>query len=80
MGKHKIVYFLWDGHKRDTKILDLIQSDVCGPINVKSLGGATYFVTFSDDASKNVWPFPIKSKDQVFWNFSEISYGYWKGN
>ena len=44
----------------------------CGTINVKSLGGATYFVTFIDDASKKVWDFLIKSKDQFFETFQKF--------
>ena len=39
---------------------------MCGPINVKSLGGASYFVTFIDDASKKVWAYPMKKKGKVF--------------
>ena len=31
-----------------------------------SLGGASYFVTFIDDASRNVWAYPMKGKDEVF--------------
>jgi len=46
-----------DGHKRDTQILDIVYSNVCGPINIKLLGGAPYFVTFIDDAYKNVCVF-----------------------
>jgi hypothetical protein len=37
-----------------------------GPINIKSLGGDAYFVTFIDDASKKVLDFLIKEKDQGF--------------
>jgi len=47
------------------QILDVINCDVCGPINVKSLGGVTYFVTFIHDTSKKVWDFSIKRKYQV---------------
>lgn len=65
MGRQKIVSFLRNNSKRDTKILDLVHSDVCGPFNIKSLGGAAYFVTFIDNVSKKVWAFHIKSKDQV---------------
>jgi hypothetical protein len=36
---------------RKTNVLDLVYSDVCGPIKVESLGGNRYFVTFIDDAS-----------------------------
>jgi hypothetical protein len=52
MGRQKRVSFMRNNFKRDTKILDLVHSNVCGPINIKSLGGVAYFVTFIDDASK----------------------------
>ena len=36
---------------RKPNMLDLVYSDICGPIDVESLGGNKYFVTFIDDAS-----------------------------
>jgi len=30
---------------REKEILSLIYSDICGPINVESVGGARYFIT-----------------------------------
>ncbi|GKD00293.1 putative RNA-directed DNA polymerase [Tanacetum coccineum] len=33
-------------------ILDLVHSDVCGPIKTKTLGGCSYVVTFIDDYSR----------------------------
>ena len=36
---------------RKTNVLDFVYSDVCGPIEVESLGGNRYFVTFIDDVS-----------------------------
>jgi hypothetical protein len=32
----------------------------------ESLGGSRYFVTFIDDASRKVWAYCLKSKDEVF--------------
>ena len=40
---------------RKPNVLDLVYSDVCDPINVESLGGNKYYVTFIDDASRKVW-------------------------
>ncbi|KAM1816055.1 hypothetical protein ACFX16_000504 [Malus domestica] len=38
--------------------------DVCGLMEVESLGRNKYFVTYIDDASRKVWVFLLKSKDQ----------------
>uniref|UniRef100_A0A2N9HLM6 Integrase catalytic domain-containing protein n=1 Tax=Fagus sylvatica TaxID=28930 RepID=A0A2N9HLM6_FAGSY len=51
---------------------DLVYSDVCGPIEVESLGGNRYFVTFIDDASRKVWVYVLKTKDQVFQLFKKF--------
>ena len=51
--------------KKKTDILEQVYSDVYGPMREKTLGGASYFVTFIDDASRKVWAFVLKSKDQV---------------
>ena len=50
---------------RKSNVLDLIHSDVCGPLKVRSHGGALYFVTFIDDHSRKVWAYTLKTKDQV---------------
>ena len=36
---------------RATHPLELVHSDICGPINVKARHGASYFLTFIDDYS-----------------------------
>ena len=71
-GKQQRVSFMRGFHERKTHILELVYSDVCGPINVKSLGGASYFVTFIDDASKKVWAYPMKNKGEVFEIFQKF--------
>ena len=40
-------------------------------IGDKSLGGAQYFLTFTDDKSKYSWVYILKSKDEVFDRFLE---------
>jgi hypothetical protein len=45
-----------------TKPLEIVHSDVCGPMRTTSLGGARYFVTYIDDFSRNVWVYLLKSK------------------
>ncbi len=47
-------------------LLDLVHTDVAGPLPVPSKGGALYFVTFIDDRSRWLTVYPIKSKSDCF--------------
>ena len=51
--------------KRAMNILDLIHSDLCGPMSKQSMGGALYFVTFIDDHSRKKFVYFIKYKSEV---------------
>ena len=64
MGKQHRVSFHSYLPSRKSNILDLIHTDVC-MMSTKSMGGASYFVTFIDDHSRKVWAFALKTKDQV---------------
>ena len=57
---------------RKPNVLYLVYSDVCGPIDVETLGGNKYFVTFIDDASRKVWVYVLKTKDQIFEHFKKF--------
>lgn len=61
-----------DTGTRATKTLQIIHSDVCGKLPVRSFGGSNYFVTFIDDYSRKIFIYPIKSKDEVFSCFTEF--------
>ena len=41
-------------------ILDYVHSDVWGPTRELSLGGSQYFITFTDDFSRNVRVYCLK--------------------
>ena len=41
----------WFSSERKKNVLELVYSNVCGPIDVNTIGGSRYFVTFIDDAS-----------------------------
>jgi len=58
-------------HHRAKKPLELVHSDVCGPMKQKSIDVALYFVTFIDDYSRFITVYPLKSKDEVFQRFKE---------
>ena len=38
--------------ERATDLLEIIHTDVCGPMNVEARGGYRYFLTFTDDLSR----------------------------
>ena len=53
-------------------ILEIIHSDVCGPMSSNSLSGYAYYVSFIDDFSKKTWIYFMKKKDEVFSKFKEF--------
>jgi transposase InsO family protein len=57
---------------RATKPLEIVHSDVCGPMRTTSLGGARYFVTYIDDFSRKVWVYSLKSKGECLEKFKEF--------
>ncbi|GAU32405.1 hypothetical protein TSUD_220940 [Trifolium subterraneum] len=55
-----------DVKSRTNNVLEVIYSDVCGPMQVDSTGGNKYFVSFVDDHSRKLWTYLIKRKSEVF--------------
>jgi transposase InsO family protein len=64
--------FLSSSDNRSKEILDLIHSDVCGPMIVASLNGYLYYVLFIDDHSRKTWIYFLKNKDGVLAKFQEF--------
>ena len=54
VGKQHNVSFKSSSFIRKPEIFDLIHFNVFGPMKTRSLGGASYFITFIDDHSKKV--------------------------
>ena len=55
--------------ERAQDILELIHSDVCGPMHVQARSGSFYFITFIDDFSKFGWVYLMRSKSEAFEKF-----------
>ena len=53
-------------------MLELIHSDVCGPMSSTSLSGFEYYITFIDDFSRKTWIYFLKAKSEVFEKFKEF--------
>ena len=52
--------------------LELIHSDVCGPIPSISLSGYEYYVTFIYEFLRKTWIYFLKTKNEVFGKFKEF--------
>ncbi|KAL0349880.1 UNVERIFIED_CONTAM: hypothetical protein Sradi_4137200 [Sesamum radiatum] len=47
-------------------LLDLIHTDICGPLNTQAKGGFSYFITFTDDHSKYGYVYLMRYKSEAF--------------
>ena len=53
-------------------ILELIHSDVCGPMSIQARGGSFYFITFTADFSRFGWVYLMRYKFEAFDKFREF--------
>ena len=58
--------------KKSLQPLELVHSDVCGPIPTRSLGGGLYFIKFIDDATHKVWVYIMAGKDDALSMFQKF--------
>ena len=72
MGKQHRLHFPKKSNNKSADLLDLIHSDVCGPMNVVSLGGARFFMTVIDDYSRYHSVVILKTKDEALDKFREF--------
>ena len=54
-GKHHRMSFPKLSSFRATELLELIHTDICGPISPPTLGGSRYFLLIIDDFSQLIW-------------------------
>lgn len=59
------------GYIRSSRKLQLIHSDLCGPMNTLSHSGKKYFLTFTDDFTRYSHVYFLSHKDQVFEKFKD---------
>ena len=60
------------GEIRTERKLQLVHSDVCGPMQNMSNGGNRYFVTFTDDYTRHCTVYFLRDKSEVFEKFKEF--------
>ena len=61
------------GHmERASDLLEIIYTDICGPMSIPARGGFLYFVTFTDDLSRYGYIYLMRQKSETFENFKEF--------
>ncbi|GKV46724.1 hypothetical protein SLEP1_g53699 [Rubroshorea leprosula] len=66
LGKQSRKSFPKQSQSRATRPLQLVHTDVCGPITPCSFGKNKYFLLFIDDYSRKTWVYFLKEKSEVF--------------
>jgi hypothetical protein len=61
-----------DNNRKTNGILDLIHSDLCGPMIAPSMNGCLYYIIFVDDCSRKTWIYFLKTKDESFSKFQDF--------
>ncbi|KAK1419766.1 hypothetical protein QVD17_29081 [Tagetes erecta] len=59
---------------RARKPLELVHTDLCGPITPSTLAGNRYFILFVDDYSRYAWIYTIKTKDEALNVFKKFKH------
>ena len=58
--------------ERTLDLLELIHTDVCGPMSTTARGGFQYFITFTDDFSRYGYVYLMKHKSESLEKFKEF--------
>src|SRR5579871_1962020 len=56
---------------RAIKVLELIYTDICGPMKTTSIGNTKYFILFIDDYSRMTAVYFLKNQSNAFNKFQE---------
>ena len=57
---------------RATRPLELVHSDLCGPMRAQSFAEHLYFITFIDDFTRLCWVYGLKVKSDAFMAFRQF--------
>ncbi|CAL9007315.1 unnamed protein product [Prunus brigantina] len=72
VGKQHHEPFPKESNWRATRILELVHSDICGPINPISNSNKRYFITFTDDFSRKTWIYFLTEKFEALVVFKKF--------
>jgi hypothetical protein len=63
------------GHVNATRPLQIVHSDVGGPVNVRSHRGFSYWITFIDEHTRHPWVYFLRKKSDA-----EATYDQWRSD
>lgn len=72
LGKHHRQPFPKEGAWRAKQVLELVHTDVCGPMNTLSHGKNRYFILFIDDFTRMTWVYFMRQKSEAFVIFKKF--------
>ena len=58
--------------RRAQELLELVHTDVCGPMSTQARRGYEYFITFTDDYSRYGYVYLMKQKSETFEKLKEF--------
>ena len=58
--------------RRAQESLELVHTDVCGPMSTQAKVDYEYFITFTDDYSRYGYVYLIRQKSEAFEKFKEF--------
>ncbi|KAG3113150.1 hypothetical protein PI126_g24765 [Phytophthora idaei] len=73
LGKQTRVSYMKSSPNRAKQVVEVVHSDVCGPMQTPTFGGKRYFVTFIDDKSHFSVVYLLRNKSEVTAKFAEFA-------
>ena len=58
--------------RRAQELLELVYTDVCGPLSTQAKRVYEYFITFMDDYSRHDYVYLMRQKSEAFEKFKEF--------
>ena len=72
LGKQHMDFFPSRSTWRAQDPLELIHTDICGPMQVESHSGNKYFLLFTDDCTRMTWVYFLRNKSDAFGCFKKF--------
>ena len=63
--QHREVFPETVASRRATVLLELVHTDLCGPMSMDSLGGSKFFMLIVDDYSRYMWVYFLTHKSET---------------